>query len=104
MLVTFSTCKDLIRTLPALQHDALKPEDVDSDMEDHAPDEARYACMSRPWIRKKAADDKPKNVSGYKTAATCQKTIGRQASDGSSSNILRSAEQSRLRLGQRQAG
>jgi hypothetical protein len=25
--------------------------DIDSDAEDHAPDEARYACMSRPWIR-----------------------------------------------------
>jgi hypothetical protein len=67
MMVTFSTCVDLIRTLPALQHDKLKPEDVDSDMEDHAPDEARYACMSRPWIRKAPADDQPKNVTGYKS-------------------------------------
>lgn len=66
MLVTFSTNVHLIRTLPALQHDPLKPEDVDSDMEDHAPDEARYACMSRPWIRKASADDKPKNATGYK--------------------------------------
>lgn len=66
MLVTFSTCVDLIRTLPALQHDPLKPEDVDSDMEDHAPDETRYACMSRPWIRKKSEAEKPKNASGYK--------------------------------------
>lgn len=70
MLVTFSTNVHLIRTLPALQHDPLKPEDVDSDMEDHAPDEARYACMSRPWIRKASADDKPKNISGYKSAST----------------------------------
>jgi hypothetical protein len=70
MLVTFSTNIDFIRTLPALQHDPLKPEDVDSDMEDHAPDEARYACMSRPWIRKTSEADKPKNVSGYKSAAT----------------------------------
>jgi hypothetical protein len=30
MMVVFSTCIDLIRTLPALQHDPLKPEDVDS--------------------------------------------------------------------------
>jgi hypothetical protein len=67
MLVVFSTCRDLIRTLPSLQHDPLKPEDVDSDMEDHAPDEARYACMSRPWIRKKAEGDKPRNQSGYKS-------------------------------------
>ena len=51
MLLIFSTCRDLIRTLPALQHDDARPEDVDSDGEDHAPDETRYACMSRPFIR-----------------------------------------------------
>lgn len=51
MLLLFSTSVDLIRTLPALQHDDARPEDVDSDMEDHAPDSARYACMSRPFIR-----------------------------------------------------
>lgn len=66
MMVVFNTCIHLIRTLPALQHDALKPEDVDSDMEDHAPDEARYACMSRPWTRPKANNEKPKNTTGYK--------------------------------------
>ena len=51
MLLLFSTSRDLIRTLPALQHDDARPEDVDSDMEDHAPDSARYACMSRPFVR-----------------------------------------------------
>jgi phage terminase large subunit len=35
-------CPDLIRTLPALVHDKNKPEDVDSDGEDHAPDALRY--------------------------------------------------------------
>lgn len=49
MLYVFSTCTALIRTLPALQHSDVKPEDVDTDGEDHAPDEARYACQSRPW-------------------------------------------------------
>ena len=29
MLLFFNTCKDLIRTLPALQHDDMRPEDVD---------------------------------------------------------------------------
>jgi hypothetical protein len=52
MLYVFNTCADLIRTLPALQHDDHKPEDVDTDAEDHAPDEARYACMSRAWTVK----------------------------------------------------
>jgi hypothetical protein len=55
----FSTCSDAIRTLPALQHDAGRPEDVDSAAEDHAADEIRYACMSRPWLPKPAVPPKP---------------------------------------------
>lgn len=51
MLYFFSTCVHTIRTLPALQHDHSRAEDVDTDGEDHAADETRYACMSRPWIR-----------------------------------------------------
>jgi hypothetical protein len=51
MIVFFSTCLDTIRTLPALQHDEARPEDVDTKGEDHAGDETRYACMSRPWVR-----------------------------------------------------
>jgi hypothetical protein len=52
LIACFSTCLDSIRTIPALQHDPDKPEDVQTDGEDHAGDEWRYACMSRPWIRK----------------------------------------------------
>lgn len=51
MLVLFSTCVDSIRTLPALQHDPMRPEDVDTDGEDHAADDIRYACAARPWLR-----------------------------------------------------
>lgn len=50
MIVTFSTCADSIRTIPVLQHDDSRPEDLNSDMEDHAADDWRYGCMSRPWI------------------------------------------------------
>ena len=50
-LYVFSTCTHLIRTLPALQHDENKPEDVNTESEDHAPDMLRYACMSRPFVR-----------------------------------------------------
>ncbi len=53
MLYVFTTCADTIRTLPALQHDEVKPEDIDTDGEDHAADEVRYACMSRPYTRPK---------------------------------------------------
>ena len=27
-----------------------QPEDVDTEHEDHAPDEIRYAAMARPWV------------------------------------------------------
>ena len=37
MIYFFCTCRDSIRTLPALQHDQNKPEDVDTESEDHAP-------------------------------------------------------------------
>jgi hypothetical protein len=51
MIYCFHTCKDSIRTIQALQHDPDKPEDLDTDAEDHAADDWRYACMSRPWRR-----------------------------------------------------
>ncbi len=50
-LFVFSTCVHLIRTLPALQHDQHRPEDVDTEGEDHAADTLRYACMARPYVR-----------------------------------------------------
>ncbi len=50
-MIYFTTnCEHTIRTLPALQHDELRPEDVDTESEDHAADETRYACMSRPLV------------------------------------------------------
>jgi hypothetical protein len=51
MLYIFNTCTHLIRTLPALQHDRHRAEDVDTESEDHAPDALRYGCMSRPYVR-----------------------------------------------------
>ena len=49
-LFVFHTAKDLIRTLPLQQHDTARPEDIDTDGEDHAADACRYGCMSRPWV------------------------------------------------------
>ncbi len=51
MIYCFNTCADSIRTIPVLQHDINKPEDLDTTAEDHAADEWRYACMSRPWVK-----------------------------------------------------
>lgn len=68
MIVTFANCHDSIRTIPALQHDSARPEDVDTDGEDHAGDEWRYACMSRPWVRPVPSKADAQR-SGYRSAA-----------------------------------
>lgn len=69
MMYVFNTCTDFIRTVPVLQHDEKKPEDIDTDSEDHAADEARYGCMSRPWIPPKPekTPDKRLVVGGQST-------------------------------------
>ena len=60
MVVTFSTCVDSIRTIPVQQHDADNLEDIDTDGEDHAADEWRYACMSRPYVKDAPNTPKPR--------------------------------------------
>ena len=66
MIACFSTCVDSIRTIPALQHDDARPEDLDSDMEDHAADDWRYACMSRPWVRSAQKPEQKRPTDPYK--------------------------------------
>lgn len=44
----FSTCVDLIRSLPTLIYDEHQVEDLNSDGDDHAADAIRYGIMSRP--------------------------------------------------------
>ncbi len=53
MLYIFSNCSALLRTLPSVQHDRTRPEDLDTDSEDHAVDTLRYLLMSRPLTFKK---------------------------------------------------
>lgn len=53
MIYCFHTCTNSIRTIPVLQHDQNRPEDLDTDSEDHAADDWRYACMSRPMPKDK---------------------------------------------------
>ena len=48
MLYIFENCKHTIRTLPLMMFDEHKPEDLDTDMEDHICDSLRYFCMMRP--------------------------------------------------------
>ena len=47
-MYVFSTCRDFIRTMPLLRYDPTKPEDLDTEGEDHIADETRYFCMVRP--------------------------------------------------------
>lgn len=48
MMYIFNNCKAFIRTIPLLQYDEHKVEDLDTDGEDHIADEMRYFLMSRP--------------------------------------------------------
>lgn len=54
MMYVFNTCRDFIRTVPALQFDDVRVEDVDTKGEDHIADETRYFCMMRPVAPRKA--------------------------------------------------
>lgn len=47
-LQIFSTCRDLIRTLPILTFDKHDHEDVGDNCEDHAAEALRYGLMTRP--------------------------------------------------------
>lgn len=48
MLYFFDTCKGIIRTLPQLRYDTVRPEDVDTRQEDHLYDALKYFLMSDP--------------------------------------------------------
>jgi len=56
MLYAFNTAVDFIRTVPVLQHDDIRPEDIDTKSEDHSADAARYCVMARPWYRKPSVE------------------------------------------------
>ncbi len=63
MMYIFKNCKAFIRTIPLMMFSETKPEDLDTELEDHVADETRYFCMSRPIkpvikkINKPVADD-----------------------------------------------
>jgi len=57
MIFFVDHCRDSIRTLPMQQHDENRMEDLDTEGEDHAVDDIRYACMSRPFGARVEADE-----------------------------------------------
>jgi hypothetical protein len=62
-LVYFETCKEAIRTIPALVYDSTKVEDVDTNGEDHAGDCDRYGIMDLY----ETFSDKPPKPRGERT-------------------------------------
>jgi len=46
LLTIARSCTNLIRTIPEMVRDANKPEDIDTELEDHALDAARYGLMA----------------------------------------------------------
>jgi Phage terminase large subunit len=78
MLYVFSTCPALISTVPLLQHDTQRIEDLDTDAEDHAADDMRYACLSRPWVPA-SIDRKVVQIAAYRphrSAVKAKVTVG----------------------------
>ena len=49
-LIIFRTCRNLIRTLPALPYSTRNPEDGDPDYEDHAVEALRVGLTRKLWI------------------------------------------------------
>lgn len=64
MMYFFSTCVASIRTVPVLQHDKAKPEDLDTNSEDHAADDIRYGCNSRPMVMTTQVDEEKRDAYG----------------------------------------
>lgn len=54
MMYVFKNCKAFVRTMPLLQYDEHRVEDLDTDGEDHVADEVRYFLMTRPIKPRKA--------------------------------------------------
>ncbi|MBR2906782.1 MAG: terminase family protein [Clostridia bacterium] len=57
-MYVFKNCKDFIRTVPLLQFDEHKVEDINTAMEDHIADEWRYMCMARPILPRRQKERK----------------------------------------------
>ena len=76
MMVLFSTCVDSIRTIPFLQHDPDRLEDVMTDSEDQAATMRRYACMSRPWVPVKRSPSRRTSAATRRCTGTERRAIG----------------------------
>ena len=55
----FENCKAIIRCMPLMMYDEHKPEDLNTDLEDHCLDDCRYFCMMRPIAPRMIEVNKP---------------------------------------------
>ena len=67
-LKVFSTCTNVVRTMPMLPVDKNNPEDVDTHAEDHAYDALRYGVMSRSVHPKSYEANKYSEKENFKPA------------------------------------
>ena len=47
-MYVFDCCKAFLRTFPLQMYSETNPEDLNTNLEDHCPDEVRYLCMAKP--------------------------------------------------------
>lgn len=74
MLYFDESCTDSLEQITTIQHDEGNPEDIDTDSEEHALDEIRYAVMSRPWIPR-GAPGTASNLRTGRAAPTIEELI-----------------------------
>lgn len=67
MIYFFDTCKNMIRTLPNLMYDSVRPEDVDTTGEDHLYDALKYFLMSNPIPVRENVKSPPKPYNPLET-------------------------------------
>lgn len=65
LMTVWSTCHNLIRTLPQLIYSDNGSEDVDTTVEDHAYDAVRYGLMSFRRAPERMRGDKPTGMKSY---------------------------------------
>jgi hypothetical protein len=80
LLLFHEDCENTIRTIPVAQHDEKRPEDLDTDSEDHALDETRYAIMSRPSIRDAKKPDTRLSFDNARAMPTINELIAKSRS------------------------
>lgn len=67
MIYFFDTCKNMIRTLPNLMYDSVRPEDVDTTGEDHLYDALKYFLMFNPIPVRENVKSPPKSYNPLET-------------------------------------